>query len=119
MCVCVCVCSARFCFAGSTMGTSARRGVCLCKQNGRWKAQIKTESDGMVYIGVHHHEDAAARAYDRLAIRTRGFSNAVLNFPRVDYAEEVEAIQEMSIQDLAMVRESTEEGRREGGVTGM
>lgn len=60
-------------------GVSRYLGVYLYKPNGKYGAQIKA-SVGRKFLGYHHTEEEAARAYDRAARLYHGeFANP--NFP--------------------------------------
>lgn len=60
-------------------GTSQFKGVCFCKQTGRWLAQIKVGGK-KPWLGRHDTEKAAAQAYDAFARKHFG-EFAHLNFP--------------------------------------
>lgn len=59
--------------------TSGFLGVTLCKQTGRWRAQL-CQSGRRIRIGRFSTPEEAARAYDALAFQLRG-DFARLNFP--------------------------------------
>jgi hypothetical protein len=64
----------------SARSTSAYRGVFWRKDCSKWGASVKFQ--GVAYFaGVFESEEAAARAYDELALAKHG-EFAVLNFPR-------------------------------------
>lgn len=59
--------------------TSEYKGVCYCKQTGRWKSTIRVDGK-QKWLGRHNTEEAAARAYDEAAKELIG-EHAFLNFP--------------------------------------
>jgi hypothetical protein len=61
-------------------GGSRFKGVCLCRQTGRWKATIKIDGR-QAWLGRFDTEEDAARAYDAAALEAFG-EFACLNFPR-------------------------------------
>ena len=60
-----------------TTGDSKYRGV--CRKNNRWQAYIKVNGI-QLHLGLHLHEESAARAYDKAAnLHFKQFAR--LNFP--------------------------------------
>jgi hypothetical protein len=57
---------------------SKYKGVWLDKRSGRWRAQICFDGDRR-HLGYYGEEEAAARAYDRAAVRYHG------EFARVNF----------------------------------
>ncbi|WP_299129697.1 HNH endonuclease [uncultured Amaricoccus sp.] len=65
-------------------GTSRFKGVCYCKQTGRWISQSKI-GDRHIWLLRHDTEEQAARAYDTFAREAFG-AFARLNFPNEEAA---------------------------------
>ena len=63
--------------------TSEYKGVFWHKASKKWEVQIKVNGKH-IYLGLFDSEIAAARAYDRVAIKYFG-DFAYLNFPRSNY----------------------------------
>jgi hypothetical protein len=61
-----------------TGGTSKYKGVSFCSQTNRWKASIRVDGRTRT-LGRFDSEEQAARAYDAVALKTRG-EWAHLNF---------------------------------------
>jgi len=76
---------------------SAFKGVFQNPKSGRWKARIWHDKR-QVYVGKFGSEEAAARAYDRVAIHLR--KKTGLNFPAADYEAEAEQLRRMDRQAL-------------------
>lgn len=73
---------------GSGRSSSKFRGVTR-HQKGKWEARIGAVSGKKYrYLGLYLSEEAAARAYDREAVRGKGLL-ARTNFPITDYREEL------------------------------
>eukprot|EP00775_Hariotina_reticulata_P009690 gene9690-9848_t len=63
--------------------SSKFKGVCWSKTNKRWQAAIFVHSRNL-YLGCYNEELDAAKAYDWVALTTRG-ADAKINFPLSDY----------------------------------
>lgn len=61
-------------------GTSRFKGVCFCKQTGRWMAQSKVGKE-QIWLGRHDSEEEAAMAYDAFAADRFG------EFARLNFGE--------------------------------
>ena len=79
--------------------SSQYRGVSLQRNTGKWEAYIRDENGKQLYLGLFEHEQQAARAYDRTAIKLHK-ENAVLNFPLPEYEGELEHLARISTEDL-------------------
>lgn len=75
--------------AGFARGTSTYRGVSFRSSTGRYEARIgRLLGRKYSYLGTFATGEAAARAYDRAAIVSRG-RDAITNFSLDDYPEEL------------------------------
>lgn len=66
--------------------TSGYKGVFIHGKRSRWMARIESNNKGY-YLGSYETKEAAARAYDRGAIKLHG-QFAALNFPLSNYDNE-------------------------------
>ena len=82
-----------------TFLTSVYRGVSQHRLTGRWEASIWVDKK-QVYLGGYDKEEKAARAYDIVALHSKG-DGARLNLGRSRYEEkEVQEITAMAFHDL-------------------
>lgn len=68
-------------------GSSQYKGVYLCKQTNKWRAEIRVYGK-RIRMGRFADETEAAHAYDRVAIKYFG-EFACTNFPRKEYLKEI------------------------------
>ena len=59
--------------------TSSFKGVSWCRAREKWQATIRIEGES-IFLGRYDDEEAAARAYDRAALKAWP-DHALLNFP--------------------------------------
>jgi len=69
-----------------THRSSAYRGVNFDKRSKKWKASMRVDGKS-TYFGLFKSEKAAAKVYDREALKYRGL-DAKLNFPDAPYVKE-------------------------------
>ncbi|KAK9829445.1 hypothetical protein WJX72_005915 [[Myrmecia] bisecta] len=95
--------------------SSQFRGVYRRKRGGRWEASIVIDGKNC-RLGLHATEEAAARAYDRVAIRKWGIAFAAdkLNFPPEQY--DVAALEAETLDAVVQtVRGPVARGKRKAG----
>uniref|UniRef100_A0A0C9S936 TSA: Wollemia nobilis Ref_Wollemi_Transcript_9578_2741 transcribed RNA sequence n=1 Tax=Wollemia nobilis TaxID=56998 RepID=A0A0C9S936_9CONI len=92
---------------GPRSRSSQYRGVTFYRRTGRWESHI-WDCGKQVYLGGFDTAHAAARAYDRAAIKFRG-ADADINFNRSDYEEDMKQMGGLSKEEFVHIlrRQST------------
>ncbi|XP_071722608.1 ethylene-responsive transcription factor RAP2-7-like [Rutidosis leptorrhynchoides] len=92
---------------GPRSRSSQYRGVTFYRRTGRWESHI-WDCGKQVYLGGFDTAHAAARAYDRAAIKFRGV-DADINFTLADYEEDLNQMKNLSKEEFVHIlrRQST------------
>ncbi|CAN6698321.1 unnamed protein product [Malus baccata var. baccata] len=92
---------------GPRSRSSQYRGVTFYRRTGRWESHI-WDCGKQVYLGGFDTAHAAARAYDRAAIKFRGVE-ADINFSIEDYEEDLKQMRNLTKEEFVHVlrRQST------------
>lgn len=92
---------------GPRSRSSQYRGVTFYRRTGRWESHI-WDCGKQVYLGGFDTAHAAARAYDRAAIKFRGVE-ADINFTLEDYQDDLKQMTNLSKEEFVHVlrRQST------------
>ncbi|CAI9752860.1 unnamed protein product [Fraxinus pennsylvanica] len=92
---------------GPRSRSSQYRGVTFYRRTGRWESHI-WDCGKQVYLGGFDTAHAAARAYDRAAIKFRGME-ADINFNLEDYEEDLKQTSNLTKEEFvhALRRQST------------
>lgn len=92
---------------GPRSRSSQYRGVTFYRRTGRWESHI-WDCGKQVYLGGFDTAHAAARAYDRAAIKFRG-AEADINFNYSDYEEDMKQMINLSKEEFVHIlrRQST------------
>nr|XP_009420032.1 PREDICTED: AP2-like ethylene-responsive transcription factor TOE3 isoform X1 [Musa acuminata subsp. malaccensis] len=92
---------------GPRSRSSQYRGVTFYRRTGRWESHI-WDCGKQVYLGGFDTAHAAARAYDRAAIKFRGV-DADINFNLSDYEEDLKQMSNLTKEEFVHIlrRQST------------
>ncbi|KAI4349204.1 hypothetical protein L6164_009826 [Bauhinia variegata] len=92
---------------GPRSRSSQYRGVTFYRRTGRWESHI-WDCGKQVYLGGFDTAHAAARAYDRAAIKFRGI-DADINFNISDYEEDIKQMSNFTKEEFVHIlrRQST------------
>ncbi|XP_027108604.2 APETALA2-like protein 3 isoform X1 [Coffea arabica] len=92
---------------GPRSRSSQYRGVTFYRRTGRWESHI-WDCGKQVYLGGFDTAHAAARAYDRAAIKFRGI-DADINFTICDYEEDMKQMKNLTKEEFVHIlrRQST------------
>ncbi|KAG8380430.1 hypothetical protein BUALT_Bualt06G0014500 [Buddleja alternifolia] len=92
---------------GPRSRSSQYRGVTFYRRTGRWESHI-WDCGKQVYLGGFDTAHAAARAYDRAAIKFRGV-DADINFSIADYDEDMTQMMDLTKEEFVHIlrRQST------------
>ncbi|CAI9110198.1 OLC1v1010178C2 [Oldenlandia corymbosa var. corymbosa] len=92
---------------GPRSRSSQYRGVTFYRRTGRWESHI-WDCGKQVYLGGFDTAHAAARAYDRAAIKFRGVE-ADINFTLADYEDDMKQMSNLTKEEFVHVlrRQST------------
>ncbi|XP_019444683.1 PREDICTED: floral homeotic protein APETALA 2-like isoform X2 [Lupinus angustifolius] len=86
---------------GPRSRSSQHRGVTFYRRTGRWESHI-WDCGKQVYLGGFDTAHAAARAYDRAAIKFRGV-DADINFNVKDYEEDLKQLSNLTKEEFVHV----------------
>ncbi|KAK9158158.1 hypothetical protein Scep_004732 [Stephania cephalantha] len=86
---------------GPRSRSSQYRGVTFYRRTGRWESHI-WDCGKQVYLGGFDTAHAAARAYDRAAIKFRGV-DADINFNLSDYEEDMKQTRNLSKEEFVHI----------------
>uniref|UniRef100_A0A5B6YQL0 Putative ethylene-responsive transcription factor RAP2-7-like isoform X2 n=1 Tax=Davidia involucrata TaxID=16924 RepID=A0A5B6YQL0_DAVIN len=86
---------------GPRSRSSQYRGVTFYRRTGRWESHI-WDCGKQVYLGGFDTAHAAARAYDRAAIKFRGV-DADINFNISDYEEDMEQMKNLTKEEFVHI----------------
>ncbi|KAH6760342.1 hypothetical protein C2S52_009197 [Perilla frutescens var. hirtella] len=86
---------------GPRSRSSQYRGVTFYRRTGRWESHI-WDCGKQVYLGGFDTAHAAARAYDRAAIKFRGV-DADINFTITDYDEEMKQMKNLTKEEFVHI----------------
>ncbi|XP_022957354.1 ethylene-responsive transcription factor RAP2-7-like isoform X2 [Cucurbita moschata] len=98
---------------GPRSRSSQYRGVTFYRRTGRWESHI-WDCGKQVYLGGFDTAHAAARAYDRAAIKFRGV-DADINFNISDYDEDMKQTKNLNKEEFVHVLRRQSSGVSRGG----
>ncbi|PKA66929.1 Ethylene-responsive transcription factor RAP2-7 [Apostasia shenzhenica] len=98
---------------GPRSRSSQYRGVTFYRRTGRWESHI-WDCGKQVYLGGFDTAHAAARAYDRAAIKFRGVE-ADINFNAVDYEEDLKQMKNLTKEEVVQLLRRESNGFSRGG----
>ncbi|XP_017237047.1 APETALA2-like protein 3 isoform X1 [Daucus carota subsp. sativus] len=92
---------------GPRSRSSQYRGVTFYRRTGRWESHI-WDCGKQVYLGGFDTAHAAARAYDRAAVKFRGI-DADINFTISDYEDDLKQMKDLTKEEFVQIlrRQST------------
>ncbi|XP_011102172.1 ethylene-responsive transcription factor RAP2-7 isoform X1 [Sesamum indicum] len=86
---------------GPRSRSSQYRGVTFYRRTGRWESHI-WDCGKQVYLGGFDTAHAAARAYDRAAVKFRGV-DADINFNITDYEEDMKQMKNLTKEEFVQI----------------
>ncbi|XP_074366197.1 ethylene-responsive transcription factor RAP2-7-like isoform X1 [Apium graveolens] len=86
---------------GPRSRSSQFRGVTFYRRTGRWESHI-WDCGRQVYLGGFDTAHAAARAYDRAAVKFRG-PGADINFTATDYEDDIKQTKDLTKEEFVRV----------------
>ncbi|XP_010509043.1 PREDICTED: AP2-like ethylene-responsive transcription factor SNZ isoform X2 [Camelina sativa] len=98
---------------GPRSRSSHYRGVTFYRRTGRWESHI-WDCGKQVYLGGFDTAYTAARAYDRAAIKFRGFQ-ADINFIADDYKQDLEKMKNLSKEEFVQTLRRASASLARGG----
>ncbi|KAF2319929.1 hypothetical protein GH714_020613 [Hevea brasiliensis] len=102
---------------GPRSRSSQYRGVTFYRRTGRWESHI-WDAGKQVYLGGFDTAHAAARTYDRAAIKFRGVE-ADINFNLSDYEEELKQMKNLTKEEFVHILRRQSTGFSRGILSGL
>ncbi|KAK1355447.1 AP2-like ethylene-responsive transcription factor TOE2 [Heracleum sosnowskyi] len=97
---------------GPRSRSSQYRGVTFYRRTGRWESHI-WDCGKQVYLGGFDTAHAAARAYDRAAVKFRG-PDADINFTATDYEDDLKQTKDMTKEEFVQILRHQSNGLTRG-----
>ncbi|KAL1819275.1 hypothetical protein ACET3Z_014144 [Daucus carota] len=97
---------------GPRSRSSQYRGVTFYRRTGRWESHI-WDCGKQVYLGGFDTAHAAARAYDRAAVKFRG-PDADINFSATDYDDDLKQTKDMTKEEFVQILRRQSNGLSRG-----
>ncbi|KAL8093278.1 hypothetical protein AgCh_035243 [Apium graveolens] len=97
---------------GPRSRSSQYRGVTFYRRTGRWESHI-WDCGKQVYLGGFDTAHAAARAYDRAAVKFRG-PDADINFTATDYQDDLKQTKDMTKEEFVQILRRQSNGLSRG-----